>query len=190
MIKVGLVGEDPSDTSSIKNLLEKRYKKRVQFYVLTPRIKGHHLDTEKLKKQLPIEANDKRCKLVIFIRDLDAFETDKKKLKARTDWFKTLDKLIDNKGLLLLNIWELEALILGDFEVFKKLYNPSKTFNGNPVFQNEPKEFLKAITSKSIRQFHESHCPDLFKKLDIGLVEKNCSCFKSFLVDFDKRLGN
>lgn len=188
MIKVGLVGEGPNDTSSIKNLLEKRYKKRIKFCVLTPRIKGYQLDTEKLKKQLPIEAADQHCKLVIFIRDLDALESDKRKFKERKDWFNKLDKLINNTGLLLLNIWELEALILGDFEVFKKAYNPSKNFKGNPLFQVNPKEFLKSITSKSAKQFHESDCPELFKKLDINLVEKNCSCFSSFITDFDRKL--
>lgn len=50
MIKVGLVGEDPNDTLSIKNLLEKRYKAKVQFYQLAKRIKGFQLDNPKIKK--------------------------------------------------------------------------------------------------------------------------------------------
>lgn len=32
MIKIGLVGEDPNDTSAIKNLLLKAFEGRVQFF--------------------------------------------------------------------------------------------------------------------------------------------------------------
>ncbi|QKJ29070.1 DUF4276 family protein [Mucilaginibacter mali] len=188
MIKVGLVGEDPSDTSSIKNLLEKRYKKQVQFCVLTPRIKGYHLDTKKLKDQLPIEAKDKKCNLVIFVRDLDDLASNKNKLKQRKDWFQSLNVLVDNKGVLLLNIWELEALILGDIDTFNAAYKTSHKTKANPMFQSKPKEFLKQLTARLNKQFHESHCPEIFKKLDIDLVEKNCSCFSAFITEFNKRL--
>ena len=52
MIKIGLVGEDPNDTDSIKNLLEKKYKKRVQFITLLKRINGYQLDNNKVKNSL------------------------------------------------------------------------------------------------------------------------------------------
>jgi hypothetical protein len=189
MIKVGLVGEDPNDTSSIQNLLEKRYKDHVQFYTLTKRIKGYDLDTIKIKKALPIEFEDKGCDLVIFVRDLDALESEKIKLKQRIIWFKELDDLVNNKGLLLLNIWELEALILGDIDAFNKLYKTTYSFKSNPMFQKEPKELLKQITYKSNRQFKESDCPDIFNKLNIDTILKSCSCFSRFINEFDKRLA-
>src|SRR5438046_1173617 len=112
MIKIGLIGEDPNDTSSIKNLLHKKYSNRIQFYPLARRIKGYHLDSKKIKNILPIEFRDKKCKFVIYIRDLDGYKTEHSKIRRREKWFKELDATVNNKGILLLNIWELEALIL------------------------------------------------------------------------------
>ncbi|MFI5136211.1 MAG: DUF4276 family protein [Sphingobacteriales bacterium] len=189
MIKIGLVGEDPNDTLSIKNLLEKKYSKQVQFFQLFRGTKGNHLDAPKIKKSLPIEFADKEFNFVIFIRDLDAFKSEEKKLQKRIEWFKGLNDVIDKKGILLLNIWELEALILGDFDAFKKAYNIKHKFKGDPMLQKEPKELLKRLTSKANKQFKESHCPDLFKHLDIDVIEKNCSCFKDFIQEFEIKIA-
>ena len=189
MIRVGLVGEDPSDTSSIKNLLEKRYKRKVQFHPLTKTGTGYDLDSYKTKKSIPIEFEERKCQFIIFIRDLDAFQSQKLKLQKRIKWFKDLDALINNKGILLLNIWELEALILADIGTFNKAYSINYKFNGNPMLQKEPKELLKRITSKSQKQFKESHCPGLFKLLDIDTIEKNCGCFKDFIEEFNKKIA-
>jgi len=189
MIKVGLVGEDPNDTLSIKNLLEKRYSQRVQFIQLVRGIKAYNLDAGKIKRTLPIEFADKKCKWIVFIRDLDALKSNIEELDKRIKWFKELDALVKNKGILLLNIWELEALILGDITTFNKEYKINYRFTGNPTTQKEPKEILKRKTFHSYKQFKESHCPDIFKLLDIDLVEKNCSCFKDFIDEFDKKIA-
>ena len=188
MIRVGLVGEDPYDTLSIKHLLEKRYNKRVQFYPLVKGIKGHNLDAPKIKKLLPIEFTDKKCKFIIYIRDLDAFETQKAKVQSRKKWFLELDAQINKQGILLLNIWELEALILADFDTFKQAYKTDHKFSSDPMRQENPKELLKRMTSRSNKQFKEAHCPELFKQLDITKIEENCLCFKNFIIDFDKKL--
>jgi len=66
MIRVGLVGEDPNDTSSIINLLQQKYKGKAQFYPLAKGIKGHQLDNPKIKKSLPIEFASKKCKFIIY----------------------------------------------------------------------------------------------------------------------------
>lgn len=55
MVTVGLVGEDPNDTCSIKNLLASKYKDRVRFQTLARGIRGCHLDTQKLKNSLKVE---------------------------------------------------------------------------------------------------------------------------------------
>lgn len=183
------MGEDPNDTSSIKILLEKRYKAKVQFYQLAKRIKGYQLDNPKIKKSLPIEFADKKCKFIVYIKDLDAFQSEKAKVQAQIKWFKDLDAAVNKEGVLLLNIWELEALILGDIETFNKIYNVNHKFKGNPMLQKEPKEILKGITSKTKKQYKESHCPSIFKLLDIDTIEKNCSCFKDFIEEFDKKIA-
>jgi hypothetical protein len=188
MIKIGLVGEDPNDTSSIKNLLQKRYRKRITFYPLVSRIKGYHLDNPKIRRSLPIEFSDKKCKFVIYIRDLDGFKTDHSKIKSRQNWFKEIDKVVNNKGILLLNIWELEALILADIATFNKLYKTSYKYTGDPMVQKEPKEELMRATLKTKRQYKESDCPEIFEKLDFNIVEKKCAYFMQFHKEFKSRL--
>jgi hypothetical protein len=148
MVRVGLVGEDPNDPSSIKNLLDKRYKGRVQFYSLAKGVKGFQLDNPKIRKSLPIEVADKKCKLVIFIRDLDAFRSETKKVNAKRKWFKDLSAVANKNGVLQLNIWKLEALILADMDSFNNMYHIDHKFTGAPILQKEPKELLKRISFK------------------------------------------
>ncbi|MDR3695365.1 hypothetical protein [Mucilaginibacter sp.] len=120
---------------------------------------------------------------------MDAFQSEKAKVQAKIKWFKDLDTEVNNEGLLLLNIWELEALILGDIETFNKIYNANHKFKGDPMTKKEPKEILKAITFKEKKQFKEAHCPSVFKILDIDNVEKNCRCFKDFIEEFEKKIA-
>ena len=188
MIRIGLVGEDPNDTLSIKNILKKRYSGKVQFYQLAQRIRGYQLDNPKIKRSLPIEFEDKKCSFIVYIRDLDAFKTNKAKLNEKLNWFKSLDATINKKGILLLNIWELEALILADIDTFNKEYNINYKFSGDPILQKDPKELLQRLTYKSKKQFSEASCPEIFKKLNIDMIEKRCSGFREFLLEFNERL--
>jgi len=185
MIKVGLVGEDPNDTLSIKNLLEKRYKGRVQFKALVKGIKGHQLDSPKIKNALKVEFKDQKCKFIVYIRDLDAFKSQIARFQAKIKWFKDLDASVNSNGILLLNIQELEALIFGDITTFNKIHGIEYKFKKNPMLVKHPKKTLKSLTPK----FHESHCPEIFKQLNVDEVEKNCSCFKEFITDFDAKLN-
>jgi hypothetical protein len=134
MIRVGLLGEDPNDTSSVKNLLEKKYKNKVVFVPILKRIKGFQLDNPKVQNALPIEFNSKKCHFAILIRDLDGFASQANKVKIRSDWFSELNGLIKNKGIFLLNIWELEALIFADIENFNINFKLKYKFTGNPSF--------------------------------------------------------
>lgn len=183
MIRVGLIGEDPNDTSAIKNLLEKRYKKKFQFVPLVRRIKGSQLDGSKIRSALPIEFADNKCKFVIYIRDLDGFKSESSKVKVKTSWFNTLDSTIKNKGILLLNIWELEALILGDIETFNKIYKTNHRFKKDPMHEKNPKETLKNFSVKSAQTYHESHCPDIFKQLDIDNIKSRVRYFDEFIAE-------
>ncbi|SDI19421.1 DUF4276 family protein [Mucilaginibacter sp. P25] len=189
MIKVGLVGEDPNDTSSIKNLLEQRYNGKVQFKELTKNSTGANLDSlGKFKRVLKKKFDDSNCSFIVYVRDLDELESHKEKLSERIKWFKDLNDHVNSDGILMLNIWELEALILGDIETFNKMYNVSHK-PGNPMFVRDPKKVLIDITSKNRKQFKESHCPDIFKQLSIDKVERNCSCFKKFIAEFNEKLN-
>lgn len=188
MITVGLVGEDPTDTSSIKNLLIQRYKGKVQFVPVIKSITGEQLNSEKFKRSLLSEFKKRKWEFAVVIRDLDAFKSQENKLQERLTWFKEISKIINDCGVFLLNIWELEALILGDIEAFNRVYHTKHKFTGDPMTVKDPKEKLKHLTYKSPKQYKESHCPDLFKELNIDQVESKCAFFKEFLTEFDGKL--
>ncbi|MFC5282756.1 DUF4276 family protein [Pedobacter alpinus] len=188
MKKIGLVGEDPNDTSAIENLLNQKYHSQAKFIKLAKGIKGTQLDTVKLKKQVVSEFNSKKCDFAICIRDLDAFESQTDKVNERLKWFSEIEKSI-SKSILLLNIWELEALIYADIETFETKYHTKLNFKGNPISIQNPKEKLKAATRNSKNKFHESHCPEIFKKIRIDTVIKNCNGFKNFIADFENHLN-
>jgi len=87
MIKIGLVGEDPNDTKSIQNLLLQEYRGRIKFEILAKRITGYQLDNPKIKRSLPIEVKDKKCQIVILIRDTDGFQSKNSKVMKVQNWF-------------------------------------------------------------------------------------------------------
>ncbi|MBS1503357.1 MAG: hypothetical protein JST32_14910 [Bacteroidetes bacterium] len=188
MIQIGLVGEDPNDTTAIKNLLEKKYKDRIRFHILVRRIKGSQLDSAGVKRLLPIEFADRKCKFVIYVRDLDGFESQASKVKNKVQWFKNLDATVNGNGVLLLNIWEIEAFILGEINVFNQIYKTNCNFSGDPMRRANPKEMLKSLTSKTPKKYEESHCPEIFGMLDIAVSEKKLRFFSDFLTEFEDRL--
>ncbi|MEO8146672.1 MAG: DUF4276 family protein [Bacteroidia bacterium] len=188
MIKIGLVGEDPNDTTSVKLLLLKKFGKSVQFQTLLKNAYGYQLDNPKAIRIMQFQFKDAKCKFIIYIRDLDGFATEKQKVAEKQNWFYQLDKAANNKGILLLNIWELEALILADIETFNRLYKSSIRFKGDPTKQKEPKEFLAYNTRNNQKKYRESDCPEIFEKLSLETVSKNCPYFKEFVSAFDKKL--
>ena len=62
-IKIGLIGEDPSDTVSIKNLLKQEYD--IIFEPVLKRITGSQLDSIKYERLLITELKTK-SKLPVF----------------------------------------------------------------------------------------------------------------------------
>jgi hypothetical protein len=188
MKKIGLIGEDPNDTSSISNLLNQEFSDKVNFVHLVRRIRGSQLDTLKFHKQVEFEFEDNKCDFVIAIRDLDGFESENEKLKKHYLWFDKINSSVNNNGIILINIWELEALIYADIEVFNKLYDTKLTLKGDPSFIKDPKDELKRKTRKGKNVFHENHCPEIFKKLRFEEVLKNSKSFKSFIEEFTTKL--
>jgi hypothetical protein len=184
MKKIGLIGEDPNDTIAIQNLLQNQHSNGLQFKQLIKNIRGHQLDNERTFHSLKIEYTDYQPHLVLFIRDADGIATENKKIKKVVDWFNNLNKTVENKGLLLVNIYELEALILADIATFNKLYGTLIKFPGNVMYQTEPKEFLIQKTFKNRKRYSEAHCPDIFKHLNFDTVINNCKYFKSFYENF------
>jgi hypothetical protein len=188
MIRVGLVGEDPNDTLSLKNLLEKKYSGRILFLPLVERIRGFQLDNKKTKKALPIEFKSKKCNFIIYIRDLDGLPSEKNKILKRIQWFTSLDSLANNQGILLLCIWELEALLFADIDTINSHYRIKHRFKGNPMFLKEPKEELMRLTKHTNNEYKESHSPSLFLKLNEQYLIKRCIFYKEFIEKLEERL--
>ena len=182
-MKIGLVGEAPNDTQSIKNLLIKKYSK-LDFFFMLQRINGSSLDSQKTKRFLRIEYQTQKPDIVIFIRDLDAVLPDKKKHNERKDYFTNFNSVVDKKGIYLLNIYEIEALILADINTFNKEFNVSIKSVTNVMSISEPKEYLRERAKK----YNESKNPEIFEKLTFGKVKSNCDYFNKFINDFDKIL--
>lgn len=185
---IGLIGESPNDTQSLENLLSKKYPK-LKFKELIRNITGSNLDhistNEKNKKLLEAELKGKKYELIIYTRDLDALENNKQFLRQKNKIFRELNSLIQNKGIFLLNIYEIEALIWADINSINIRYSLNIIFSSDPMKLEEPKEALK----KHLNWFTENDTPKIFSHLDINNIIKNCRYFKQFISDFDKRLS-
>jgi hypothetical protein len=181
MKKIGLIGEDPNDTDAIKNLLLKKFPSKFQFVQLIKNKKGYQLDNERVSQSLKIEYIDKKPNHIIFIRDVDGLKSEKDKINKVTNWFNKLNPIVENKGILLSNIYELEALILADIQTFNKLYQTKIKAQGDVTYKKEPKEFLMNKTSKKKKKYCESHCPEIFNELVFDIVVSNCKYFKDFV---------
>jgi hypothetical protein len=187
-MKVGLVGEASNDTRSIQNLLSKRYK-NLDFITLIDRINGSMLDNKKALNQfLKVEFEYNAPDLVIFIRDLDSHERDKQKIKEREGTFKYSNQIVNNRGIFLLNVYELEALILADIDVFNKEYQCAVESYNDPMKVKNPKEVLYKATRTSNKRFDVSHNPELFNLLNFDVVKANCRYFSRFIKNFDNAL--
>lgn len=183
-MKIGLVGEAPNDIQSIKNLLLKRYTdSKYKFVFMLQRINGSNLDSQKTKRFLRIEFEIQKPDIVIFIRDLDSVLPNKIKLYERRNYFTNFNRVVNKKGIHLLHIYEIEALILSDIETFNKIYNTNIPKFIDVMKVNEPKEFLKKATSK----YSESQNSDIFDKLDFNKV-LDCKYFGKFIENLDKLL--
>lgn len=180
MIRIGLIGEDPNDTLSIRNLLLKRYPDQISFKQLIRNKKGFQLNNPRVRNALQIEFDRYKPHHVLFIRDADGIITETAKIKKAHEWFNILNPVVKNKGLLLINIYELEALILADIKSFNKEYGTTITYTQNVMYQKEPKEYLMGKTSKNRKVYRESDCPELFSKLNYNTLTANCKYFKDF----------
>jgi len=184
-MKIGLVGEAPNDTNSIQYLLEKKYPEPEYVFVsMLDRIPGSNLDSQKTKRLLRIEYESKSPDLIVFIRDLDSLKSDKTQLHKRKEYFTASNSVVDKKGLFLLHIYEIEALILADIQTFNKIYGCEIEPVENPMLIEEPKEYLR-VRAKG---YNESDNPDIFKFVDFEKTF-NCEYFEEFIHKLEKKIN-
>jgi len=167
-MKIGLIGEDPNDTAAIANLLKLKFDH--QFVpVIKKRAKGDQLENSKFTKLLKAQLIADNYDLLIFIRDLDGFDNEDLKVKARMDWFSRNSKHFEGHSLFLINIQELEAIFFADVENLNKIFNLGVKFK-NPLSVSKPKETLKRLTNE---KYHENKAADYISKLTYDTVLKN-----------------
>lgn len=187
-MKIGLVGEHPNDSDCIENLLSRNYDH--EYLKLIREIRGSQLDEKnnsKLKRQIRIEYEWERPDLVIFIRDLDATKASEdyqQKLEFRKLYFAAFRSVVDGKALLLLNIYELEALLLADLDTFNNQLGTEVSIDIPPESLPEPKEWLQ---SASEMKYNSSMNPKLFSKLDLNRLKDNCDYFSRFIGKFESQ---
>jgi len=181
-MKVGLVGEAPNDVQAIKNLLSKKYHH--EFIFLLQRINGSNLDSQKTKRFLRIEYEQQNPEVIIFIRDLDSVLPNKAKLYERKAYFTSSNSVVDKKGIPLLHIYEIEALILTDVTNFNKIYGTDLHEVVDVMLIEEPKEYLKKASNK----YSESHNATIFETIDFDKT-LNCRYFRRFIENLDKILN-
>lgn len=182
-MKIGLVGEAPNDTQAIKNLLIKKYN-NFDFVFMLQRINGAKLDSQKTKRFLRIEYETQKPDIVLFIRDLDSVLPNLKKLYERKEYYTSSNRVVDKKGIHLLHIYEIEALILADISTFNNIFKVNIPSISNVMDVSEPKEFLKKFS----KDYNESKNSDIFNELVFENVLNNCIYFAKFIKDFDKLL--
>ena len=179
-LKIGLVGEDPNDTLSIRSLLSGKYPDVFHFKQLIRNKRGHQLDNTRTDAALKIEFEEFKPDYVLFIRDADALPSEYEKLEKVRKWFEKMNNVVGKRGILLINIFELEALILADIESFNKIYGTTIQFSRNCMYQKQPKEFLIQKTAQNRRVYTESDCPSIFENLKYDVIVANCQYFRDF----------
>jgi hypothetical protein len=189
MMRIGLIAEDTYDVGSINALLKKKYT-TVQFKHILPRVKGAGLKSHKTRRSITAEFKTSGCAFIVFMVDLDGLATQRDLINEKQTLFDSLNALCGSGNLLLLNIWELEAMIFGDIDVFNKKYGTNLSGDRNPMFISDPKGELISATYRKKKRFEVSDCPEIFAELGFDHVKAKCKFFSDFVDEFDKRLQN
>lgn len=195
MIRIGIVGENYyNDSVALKNLLQERYKDRAEFIPLLKGTTGDKLKSFGFKRILQEEINKKNKKgkinFIIFFHDLDGFPSEQDKIEDYQEWFYSI-RLNKDLDILFLAIFESEALLLADINAVNSFYNTHLSYNRNPLFEKEPKEYLKRKTQHKYKQ---SDCAELFKLLNFDMVyaahcHRDHPCFQSFIDELNEKLA-
>jgi hypothetical protein len=175
-IKVGLIGEFPTDVNCIKSLLIKKYPD-IHWFPLIQDVHGSMLENQHIKHTLRKQYEVSKPQVVIFIRDLDSNEEDEIMMKKRLDYLREFNRVVNGRGHLLLNIQELEAILLTDVSILNKKYGSNLEKIEDCMSIKSPKDYIRERIGKYTTGDNE----ELFAKYDFGYVVTNCRYFKKFI---------
>ena len=192
-IKIGLVGENPSDTKAIENLLQDNYPEVAFIHLLKGTITGNMLDNMMMLKALRIEVEDHKPHIVLFIRDLDGLKSDidfAEKYEKRQNFYSKGKRMVNfhkeirtEDSLFLLNVYELEALILADIATCNAHFGTKISLDKAAMEYEKPKEFLQQHGKYQVGEVA------VFRKLRLNIVQENCAYFQDFLQKWNKTLA-
>jgi hypothetical protein len=191
MKRIGLIGENPNDTSAFRNLFSRQYPGQFEFVPLIRNWTGGNLDNIKessnVMAQLRFEYRDQNPDFVVLIRDLDALESDTIQLSERLRRMYALAKAVTHNAVFLLCIFEMETLLIADLDPVNVKYGttlvyPSAGDPVDPMLKIDPKGFL--INNCG---YHQNDCPELFETIDFAKL-LNVKFFKDFVEHFNTRI--
>ena len=190
VFSIGLIGENPNDSDALVALLKQQYAGRFAFTYLGKHRTGDQLNNPKMLRVLQEEFNAKRPQLVIYIRDLDALASSAAKWQERQEEFAKIKKIVGDEALFLLHVYQFEALILADIEVFNQQYKVVYLVKGNPTMVENPKKKLISATDKhkAARQYHPNDSAEIAAKLNYAKLVKSCGYFRDFDAAFAAKL--
>jgi hypothetical protein len=193
-IKIGIIGENTNDVLAVVGLLKKQaFAANLVFFELLEKTNSSFLDEGKGHKAADLAAAEFRTlkpDFILYIRDLDVVAKNRAKYKTqiefRSNIFQKLNQKVNEQAIFMLNIYEIEALILADFEKFKRIYNNETWFFDAKTAAEEvkPKGTLKNFLGK------DPIINDLIPKLRIDIISENHTHFKAFYSEFQKMIDN
>ena len=186
MLRIGMIGEYPTDIDCISSLLMKKHKENISVFPLIYDLHGSMLENPKIKRQLRREYEIVKPDFVLFIRDLDGLEDNKVLLEQRKSYFTEFNSVVNKKGIFLLNIYELEALLLSDISLLNTYFGAGLQEIEDCMKIEDPKGYLQ----RKIRKYSTGDNPALFALMEYDKVAGNCRYFKEFTERFEKIIKN
>jgi hypothetical protein len=190
MIRIGVIGENDNDAKAISELLKKNFSENFHFHRLLPNINGSQLDDKKsnhlvIKLRKEFELED--LHYVLYIRDLDALAEDKEQVKFRKNRFRRFSKTVNNQAIFMLNIYEIEALILADFENYKRCIGKEDLiFDGKIAHTLEKKELDDFL---NLCNYSKTDLATILPQLDFNTIFQNHPFFNFFIKEFRKMIA-
>ena len=186
--RVGVAGESSHDTKALRDLLHRQYGQWAQFIALPLRLEGGQLDGRKSRTMFRLAYEDKQPDLVIIFRDLDGPATDRAKRQQRVALFEEMNALVERKGLLLLHIYTIEALLIAHIEVFQKKYGWQCRVPANPTTIPNPAQFLRDASRNSTRRYDKVSCPAMMELVAYDSLVSRCDYFRDFDTALQQRI--
>ena len=183
--RVGVVGESSYDTRAMRDLLERQYGGRAQFMDMGLRLAGGQFDGKKSQTMFKLRYEAKQPDLVIIFRDLDGPADDKEMRRKREVFFADMNALVGNKGLFLVHVYTIEALLIAHIEVFQQKFGWQCRVPANPTTIPRPTQFLRDASRNSRCRYDKASCPDMMALVAYPFLTKRCRYFAAFDAAFD-----